>query len=300
MNAQKLGRPLRLADITAPEAVTRQRVGVPSTLVMGVVNVTPDSFSDGGSWFDEDTAVARAFELVGQGAAMIDVGGETTRPGAERTSEAEEVRRVVPVVRRLAEAGVVVSVDTMRSSVAEAGLEAGAAIINDVSGGRADPAMAALIARTGAVYVLMHWRGHSTSMQSEELTRYADVVAEVRDEMLAGVEALVTAGCSPEQIVLDPGLGFSKKAGHNWQLMAHLDELVRTGYPVLLGSSRKSFLGHIDLDAHGIPSSPAERDAATAATTLLGAQAGVWAVRVHDVPSSLAALRVQAATRAAW
>lgn len=292
-------RPLRVEDIRHPEVVTRQTTGVPATLIMGIVNVTPDSFSDGGAWFDADAAVAHALELVEQGAAMIDVGGETTRPGTERTPEDEELRRVVPVVARLAEAGVVVSVDTMRAAVAEASLAAGAALINDVSGGLADPAMAPLIARTGALYVLMHWRGHSTSMQSEELTHYEDVVAEVCSEMLAQAQVFLDAGCSREQLILDPGLGFSKHAEHNWQVMAHLADVAALGYPVLLGSSRKTFLGRIDLDAAGNPAAPPTRDAATAATSLLGAEAGVWAVRVHDVPSTLAALRVHAATRAA-
>lgn len=289
----------RLDEIVAPEAVTRQHTGVPSALIMGIVNVTPDSFSDGGSWFDQATAVEHALEMVEQGAAMIDVGGETTRPGTERTSEAEELRRVVPVVRELAQAGIAVSVDTMRASVAKASIEAGAAIINDVSGGLADPGMAPLIAETGALYVLMHWRGHSAGMQNADLTHYDDVFAEVRDETLRQADAFRQAGVAPEQIILDPGLGFSKKLHHNWILMARLREYCQLGYPVLLGSSRKTFLGHIDLDAEGNPSVPATRDPATAATSLLGQQAGVWAVRVHDVPSTLGALRVEAATRAA-
>lgn len=293
------GGRLRAAGIVAPEIVTRQQTGVPRTLVMGVVNVTPDSFSDGGSWFDEGRAVEHGLELVAQGAAIVDVGGESTRPGADRPSEQEELRRVVPVVRRLAEAGVVVSVDTMRASVGRAAVEAGAAIINDVSGGLADEAMGRVVASTGALYVLMHWRGHSTTMQSEELTRYDDVVAEVRQEMLQRVDALLEAGVEREQVILDPGLGFSKTAEHNWQIMARLAEFCDDGFPVLLGSSRKTFLGRIDLDEEGTPAAPHTRDAATAATSLLGAQAGVWCVRVHDVPSTLAALRVQAATEAA-
>lgn len=288
-----------LTDITAPEAVTRQHTGVPSALIMGIVNVTPDSFSDGGSWFDRGRAVRHGFDLVEQGAAMVDVGGETTRPGTERTSEAEELRRVIPVVRELGQAGIAVSVDTMRASVAQASIEAGAAIINDVSGGLADPGMPQLIAETGALYVLMHWRGHSAGMQNADLTHYDNVVTEVRDEMLRQVDVFTAAGVASEQIILDPGLGFSKEAEHNWVLMAHLRELCALGFPVLLGSSRKTFLGRIDLDRDGTPAEPNTRDAATAATSLLGQQAGVWAVRVHDVPSTLAALRVQAATEAA-
>lgn len=293
------GGRLRVADIVAPDIVARQQTGVPRTLVMGVVNVTPDSFSDGGSWFDEGRAVEHGLELVAQGAAIVDVGGESTRPGAERPCEQEELRRVVPVVRRLAEAGVVVSVDTMRASVGREAVEAGAAIINDVSGGLADETMGRVVASTGALYVLMHWRAHSAAMQSEELTRYGDVVVEVRQEMLQRVDALLQAGVGREQIILDPGLGFSKTAEHNWQIMARLGELCGDGFPVLLGASRKTFLGRIDLDAEGQPSPPPARDAATAATSLLGAQAGVWCVRVHDVPSTLAALRVQAATESA-
>lgn len=288
-----------VADIVAPEVVTRQATGVPSTLIMGIVNVTPDSFSDGGSWFDEDAAVQHGLDLVAQGAAIIDVGGESTRPGSDRPSEDEELRRVVPVARRLAEAGVVVSVDTMRASVARACVEAGTAIINDVSGGLADDEMAQVVAETGALYVLMHWRGHGKTMQSAELTVYADVVAEVRAEMMARVEAMLAAGVQRGQIILDPGLGFSKTAEHNWEIMARLAEFNDDGFPVLLGSSRKTFLGRIDLDDDGNPAPPPTRDPATAATSLLGAQAGMWCVRVHDVPSTLAALRVHAATEAA-
>lgn len=289
----------RIGDITVPEVVTRGQTFVPQTLIMGIVNVTPDSFSDGGSWFDEDRAVAHGLELVAQGAAIVDVGGESTRPGSDRPSEEEELRRVVPVARRLAEAGVVVSVDTMRASVARTCVEEGAAIVNDVSGGLADDDMARVVADSGALYVLMHWRGHGKTMQSAELTVYDDVVADVRAEMRARAEVLLAAGVAPEQIVLDPGLGFSKTAEHNWQIMARLAEFNDDGYPVLLGSSRKTFLGRLDLDERGEPSAPASRDAATAATSLLGAQAGVWCVRVHDVPSTLAALRVHAATEAA-
>ncbi len=288
-----------ISAITAPEAVTRQQTGVPATLIMGVVNVTPDSFSDGGAWFGEDDAVAHGLLLAGQGAAIVDVGGESTRPGAARPSEAEELRRVVPVVRRLAAAGLVVSADTMRASVARAALEAGAAIINDVSGGQADPQMAPLIASAGVPFVLMHWRGHSATMQSGELTRYDDVVSEVCAELLTRVEAMTAAGVDPGQIILDPGLGFSKTAGHNWQLLARLDEVAGLGYPVLLGASRKRFLGRIDRAADGTEAPPGDRDAATAATSLLAAQAGAWCVRVHDVLPTLAALRVEAATRAA-
>ncbi|SNV19238.1 Dihydropteroate synthase 1 [Dermatophilus congolensis] len=289
----------RLEEITAPPVVTRQETGVPSSLIMGILNVTPDSFSDGGSWVDPQTAVNHGLAMVAEGAAIVDVGGETTRPGAERTPESEEMRRVVPVVRALADAGVAVSVDTMRASVAAACVEAGAVMINDVSGGMADSAMPQVIAQSGALYVLMHWRGHSTTMQSAELTHYDDVVAQVCSEMLAQVGVFLEAGVAAEQIVLDPGLGFSKRAEHNWALLAGLKQVCGVGYPVLLGASRKTFLGAIDCDAQGNPSAPSERDAASAATSLVGQEAGVWAVRVHDVRSTLAALRVGAAVRAA-
>lgn len=258
-------------------------------VVMGVVNVTPDSFSDGGRWFDEDAAVAHGLELVAQGAGIVDVGGESTRPGAERPSEDEELRRVVPVVRRLAEHGVVVSVDTMRSRVAEAGIEAGAAIINDVSGGLADPAIAGVVAGTDIPFVAMHWRGHSTDMYGP--ARYDDVVAEVCRELTDRVDSLLSSGLAERQIVVDPGIGFAKNADHNWQLLAGLDEVVALGYPVLLGTSRKRFLGSVGR-GEGAERPPAERDTATAVTTALAARQGVWAVRVHDVVASVDALDV--------
>jgi dihydropteroate synthase len=262
-------------------------------LVMGVVNVTPDSFSDGGQWFEPEAAVAHGRELLEQGADILDVGGESTRPGAERPSLEEELRRVLPVVRELADLSAVVSVDTMRAEVAARAVEAGAAVINDVSGGLADPEMAAVAASAGVPFIAMHWRGHSRDMQDKAV--YADVAAEVCAELSVRVEELQTQGIARDNLVLDPGFGFSKLARHNWSLLRHLDQLVGLGLPVLVGTSRKTFLGRLGVPEGGHPRPPLDRDAATAATSLYAAQAGVWCVRVHDVPSTLDALRVAAA-----
>ncbi len=264
-------------------------------LVMGIVNVTPDSFSDGGRWFDPDAAVAHGRDLARQGADILDVGGESTRPGSRRPGEEEELDRVLPVVSALAGSGLRVSIDTMRASVAAAAIEAGAEIVNDVSGGLADPQMLPLVGRKGATYVAMHWRGHGDSMQQRAV--YDDVVTDVCREMNERVEAALAAGIDPERLVLDPGLGFAKTAEHNWQLLAHLDAFSGLGYRVLVGASRKTFLGRLGGREEPVP--PTARDAATAATSLLCAQAGVWAVRVHDVPSTLAALQVHEAV-SAW
>lgn len=253
---------------------------------MGVVNVTPDSFSDGGRWFDADRAIEHGLELAAAGAELLDVGGESTRPGAARVEPEEELRRVVPVIAELSRRGLRVSVDTMRAATAAAAVEAGAEIINDVSAGLADAAMAEIAAASGARYVAMHWRGHSDRMDS--LAEYADVAIEVRDELAARVDALVAAGLDPERIVLDPGLGFAKRAEHNWQLLARLDELQALGFPVLVGASRKRFLGA--LLPEGAPVE--ERDLPTAVLSVLAAQAGAWAVRVHDVAATRRALDV--------
>lgn len=276
-----------------PDALT----ALDRTLVMGVVNVTPDSFSDGGLWFDPDRAVAHGLELRAQGADLLDVGGESTRPGAPRVPEDEELRRVLPVVRALADEGAVVSVDTTRPAVAEAALAAGAVVVNDVSGGLADPAMPRLVAEAGVVYVAMHWRGPSDVMDS--LATYDDVVRDVRDELAARLDALVAAGVRPEQVVLDPGLGFAKPGSDNWPLLAHLDVLAALGRPVLVGASRKRFLGHLLAGPDGVPVPPEARDAATAAVSALCAAAGVWCVRVHEVEASADAVRVGAAWLAA-
>jgi dihydropteroate synthase len=256
--------------------------------VMGVINVTPDSFSDGGEYADVDRAVEHGLALLRDGADILDVGGESTRPGAERVSPEEERQRVEPVVAALAAAGAVVSIDTMRASTAAAALAAGASVVNDVSGGQADPDLPRLVAEAGVPYVVMHWRGHSDRMQ--EHADYGDVVGEVCDELTKRLDDVLAAGVAPEQTVLDPGLGFAKRAEHNWTLLAHLDRLHALGRPLLVGASRKSFLGSLLGEAE--PRPPAERDDASAAVTVVAAQAGVWAVRVHAVRASADAVRV--------
>ncbi|MFV0426338.1 MAG: dihydropteroate synthase [Beutenbergiaceae bacterium] len=266
------------------------------TRIMGVVNVTPDSFSDGGLWYDPHIAVAHGRQLLDQGADLIDVGGESTRPGAQRVPEDVEASRVLPVVSELVATGGQVSVDTMRASVAEAALDAGAWGVNDVSGGLADSRMAALVAERGCDVVLGHWRGPSAVMDT--LSDYTDVVAQVRSELLSRVEAMTAAGVSPDRIVLDPGLGFAKDERANWQVLARLDALTHTGLRVLVGASRKRFLGTL-LAQEGEPALPMYRDAATAAITTLVAAQGVWGVRVHEVSASVDAVRVVAAVRAA-
>ena len=257
---------------------------------MGVVNVTPDSFSDGGEWFEPTAAVAHGVLLMAQGADILDVGGESTRPGADRVPEDEELRRVLPVVRELVSRGAVVSVDTTRASVAEATVAAGAQIINDVSGGLADPDMYDVVARTGAVYVAMHWRGHADVM--DDLADYDDVVTDVRRELLERVAALEAAGVRREQVVLDPGLGFAKPGEANWPLLGRLGELLDVGLPVLVGASRKRFLGRLLAGPDGQPVPPLARDGATAAVSALAAASGAWCVRVHDVPGTVDAVRV--------
>ncbi|NGY59538.1 dihydropteroate synthase [Lentzea sp. NEAU-D13] len=257
---------------------------------MGVLNVTPDSFSDGGRYLDRQDAVAHGVRMHERGADLIDVGGESTRPGAERVEPAEEIARIVPVIRSLVAAGVPVSVDTMRAAVASAALEAGASIVNDVSGGLADPEMAGVVAAAGVPYVLMHWRGHSTEMDS--LAQYDDVVSDVRSELLERVETAMAAGVAESSIVLDPGLGFAKLGDHNWELLQRLDELVELGFPVLVGASRKRFLGTL-LDNRP----PDGREDATAAVSALAAFNGAWGVRVHDVDRTLDAVAVAGAWR---
>lgn len=258
-------------------------------LVMGVVNVTPDSFSDGGRFFDSDAAVRHGLRLMEQGADLLDVGGESTRPGAGRPDEDEELRRILPVVRALAAEGARVSVDTMRSDVAAKAVEAGAQLVNDVSGGLADEEMATVVASLGTPYVAMHWRGHSKDMQSRAV--YDDVVADVCDELRQRLDVLLSAGIRADRLVVDPGFGFAKTAEQNWTLLAHLDALSSLGHPVLVGTSRKSFLSRVG-SPDGEPLPPDRRDAATAATSVLIAQTDVWGVRVHDVPSTMVALEV--------
>lgn len=277
-----------LAPAPLPENLVAP-AGAGRTLVMGVVNVTPDSFSDGGRWATTDLAVAHGRQLIAQGADLLDVGGESTRPGARRVDPAEEQERVLPVIRELAAAGVVVSVDTIHAATAAAAIEAGAVIVNDVSGGLADPAMAGVLADAGVVYICQHWRGDPRTMDG--LTDYGgDVLAGVEAELRARLDHLADAGLADEQVVIDPGLGFAKTHEQSWRLLAataRLREDLRR--PVLIGASRKRFLALALPD--DVAADPLARDAATAATTALAAAAGAWAVRVHEVPASRDAVR---------
>lgn len=259
---------------------------------MGIVNVTPDSFSDGGRYASSESAVAHGRLLAHQGAAIVDVGGESTRPGADRVPVEEEIGRVLPVVRALAADGIRVSVDTMRASTAAAAIEAGATVVNDVSGGRADGDLLAVVAGAGVDYVIMHWRAHSRTMQDE--IHYDDVLADVVAELTASRDAALAAGIDGERIILDPGIGFSKTGEHNWALLAGLDRFRALGHRVLVGVSRKRFLG----DALG-GRPPQGRDAATAAVTTWCALQGVWGVRTHEVPAQLDAIAVAQRLRAA-
>jgi dihydropteroate synthase len=254
---------------------------------MGVVNVTTDSFSDGGRFLDCNRAVAHGLELVAQGAQIIDVGGESTRPGATRLDSRLECDRVLPVIRDLAAQGITVSIDTMHADVAAAALEHGARIVNDVSGGRADPNMAPLLAEVKLPWVLMHWRDVDHRVPS-----YTDVVADVKAELLAAVADAVAAGVDPENLIIDPGLGFAKSAQHNWALLRALPEFVGTGVPVLVGASRKRFLGALLAGPDGAPRPPDGRETATAVISALAAQHGAWGVRVHDVQASVDAVKV--------
>ena len=260
---------------------------------MGVVNVTPDSFSDGGRWFDTQAAVKHGLGLVAEGADLVDVGGESTRPGAKRVDEAEELRRVLPVVRGLVAEGVVVSVDTMRASVAEQAVTAGAVLVNDVSGGLADPAMVPAVAATGVPFVVMHWRGQSIDMNNRAV--YDDVVTEVVDELRASVDRAVEGGIAPDRLVVDPGLGFAKNAEHDLSLVAQLSRLrAELGHPLLVAASRKRFLGRVLAAGrkNATPPPARERYAATAAFSELSAREGAWAVSVHEVRASADAVRV--------
>jgi dihydropteroate synthase len=277
------GRPVRyVAGLPRPDRC----------LVMGVVNVTPDSFSDGGRWLAPEAAIAHGRSLLADGADILDVGGESTRPGAERPSLAEELDRVLPVVAGLSAEEAVVSVDTMRAEVARRAVEAGAAMVNDVSGGLADDGMLGAAAALGVAYVAMHWRGHSGSMQ--ERASYQDVTAEVAGELASRTSAALAAGIRADRLALDPGIGFAKLAAHNWTVLRRLDELHALGFPVLVGSSRKAFLGALLAGPDGTPRPPLGRDDASAATVVLSAVAGAWCVRVHDVARSADAVRVAA------
>lgn len=279
---------------TDAQVAGRALTHVDHPVVMGVLNVTPDSFSDGGKYTDVDAAVDHGVDLRYAGANIVDVGGESTRPGAERVDAETEIARVVPVIRALAAAGVPTSIDTTRAAVALAALKAGATVINDVSGGLADRDMARVAAEAGCPWVLMHWRGHSRHMN--QLAVYDDVVSEVRDELLQRVDEALAAGVAAEQIILDPGLGFAKTAEHNWALSAHLDVLIGLGYPVLFAASRKTYLGRLLAGPDGKPRPVEEREAATLATSVLAVAAGVWGVRVHDVAATADALAVWRAT----
>lgn len=262
-----------------------QRVtGLPApgrTLIVGVVNVTPDSFSDGGEFLDPDAAIEHGLDLIAEGADVIDVGGESTRPGAVRPTTEVELQRVVPVISALADAGAVVSVDTMRPVVAAAAIEVGATMVNDVSGGQAEPDLLRLVAEAALPYVCMHWRGHADDMQSRAV--YDDVVATVVSELGTQLEACVAAGIAPGRLVADPGLGFAKTGEHNWELLQRLDELDALGVPLLIGASRKRFLGTLLAGVDGTPRPARGRDDASVAMTTLLAERGVWGVRVHAV-----------------
>ncbi|GAA1909827.1 dihydropteroate synthase [Nocardioides marmoribigeumensis] len=258
---------------------------------MGVLNTTPDSFSDGGRYLDPEAAVAHGLRLAAEGADLVDVGGESTRPGAARVDPDEERARVLPVVAALSAAGVRVSVDTMRAGLAAEAVDAGAVLVNDVSGGLADPEMFATVARLEVPYVLMHWRGHSTTMQ--EHADYDDVVADVRRELESRVDAAAEAGVDPDRVCLDPGIGFAKTAAHNWAVLHGLAAIHQLGLPVLVATSRKRFLGELLRDGETLRA-PVDRDDATTATATLAAVAGAWCVRVHAVRATADAVRVAA------
>jgi dihydropteroate synthase len=259
-------------------------------VVIGVINVTPDSFSDGGEWLEPATAIKHGMDLLDEGADIIDVGGESTRPGAIRPEVSEELRRVLPVIAELAAAGACVSVDTMRAAVAERAIAAGARLVNDVSGGKADPQMLRLVAESGLPYVCMHWRGHAADMQSKAV--YRDVVSEVIAELRPQLDAAESAGVSAEKLIIDPGLGFAKTAEQNWQLLQRLGEFAVLGRPMLMGVSRKTFLGRLLAAADGSPRPAKERDDATIALTTVLALREVWGVRVHSVRANRDAIAV--------
>ncbi len=245
-------------------------------LVMGILNVTPDSFADGGQHYEASLAIAHGLEMIEDGVDIIDVGGESTRPGADRVPEEEEQARVIPVIRELTTKGVVISVDTMRASTAKLAVEAGATIVNDVSGGAADPEMFITVAKLGCKYTLMHWRGHSKDMNEKAI--YGDVVADVIAEVTVQLDKALAAGIKRENIILDPGIGFAKDAQHNWEVLNRIDEFVALGYPVLIGHSRKRFLGG---------DHPDEREEATVKVTQSLIGTGIWAVRVHGVKANV-------------
>ncbi len=277
----------------APSLADLTRVDRP--VLMGVVNVTPDSFSDGGRWATPEAAIAHGRELLVAGADILDVGGESTRPGATRPLVEEELARVVPVIEALAADGATVSVDTMRSEVALAAVRAGAGIVHDVSGGLADPEMVSVVASTGVLYVAMHWRAHSDTMQQHATyDGPGGVVAAVRDELAQRVEAITAGGVARDRIVVDPGLGFAKTADHNWALLRGLRPIADLGFPVLVGASRKSFLGSLLAGPDGVARGVEDREHASSALHVLLAQEGVWGLRTHDVRAAHDALRALA------
>jgi dihydropteroate synthase len=283
------------------DAAASPPVGLPDALgslqrclVMSVVNVTPDSFSDGGEYLDPELAVQRGVEQGEAGADLVDVGGESTRPGAERVPLEVELNRVLPVVSGLAKRGALVSIDTMRAEVARRAVDAGAVLVNDVSGGLADPDMLPFLASTTVPCVLMHWRGHSVDMQTRS-SYPRGAVTEVREELASRLVAAADAGLDADRIVLDPGLGFAKESEHNWELLRDMDTLRGLGRPLLVGASRKRFLGSLLADDRGRPRELAGRDDATAAVTAIAASRGAWCVRVHDSRANADAVRVAAA-----
>jgi dihydropteroate synthase len=278
-----------------PAGLPASLTGVDHALVIGVLNVTPDSFSDGGKFADVDAAISHGISLHGQGASFVDVGGESTRPGASRVSAHEEQLRVLEVIAGLKDAGVATSIDTMHASTAAAAIDAGAFMVNDVSGGLADPEMLSVVAELRVPYVIMHWRGHSTKMNA--LTSYGDVVADVIDELGARVDAAIRAGVAREAIVIDPGLGFAKETDDNWAILKNLTDFDVLDFPILIGASRKRFIGSLLQGGNGIARPVDQRDIATNAVSALAAAAGVWAVRVHDVAGSVDAVRVGSAWR---
>jgi dihydropteroate synthase len=280
------GEPLRRVRSAARMRSHANHARPQRPIIMGILNVTPDSFSDGGRYSDPDVALQHASDMIAAGADIIDVGGESTRPGADRLDPAEEQRRAMPIVRELIDRGIPVSIDTMNSATAQVAVEAGVVLVNDVSGGLADTRMAKVIADTGVRYIAMHWRGPSATMEANAV--YGNVVRDVRDELRARIDELRNHGVQQSQIVLDPGIGFAKNARQSWAVLGHLREFETLGYPVLVGASRKSFLG--PLLPKGAPTS--ERDRPTAVISALAAEAGAWGVRVHDVAGTKAALDV--------
>ncbi len=248
-----------------------------STLVMGILNVTPDSFADGGRHFTLSDAIRRSEEMIQEGVDIIDVGGESTRPGADRVSEAEERERTIPIIKELVKLGVTVSIDTMRATIAREAIKAGARFINDVSGGLADKEMTKVVVDHPEIqYIAMHWRAHSDQMQSKAI--YKDVVREVKDELQDRLDTLISAGADPDQLIIDPGIGFAKLSDHNWELLRNIDRLSLLGFPILIGASRKKFLGDLT-STHN----PDDREAASIAVTTLMAKAKIWGVRTHSV-----------------